>query len=206
MPGSDGSSFAERIDEIPGVEVDILPMVRGAWKADRVTRNEGAGAPVVLLKPVMWFELLEAMIGVRMSSPSSVVREERAEREQLNVLVVEDSLINQKLAAAILREQEHYVVVANNGREALEILETRAFDLILMDIQMPEMDGIEATRAIRVRERECDTHTPIIAVTAHALKGDRERCLEAGMDGYLAKPIDSGRLREAIETVMRTVP
>ncbi len=122
--------------------------------------------------------------------------------DSLRILLVEDSIVNQKLAATLLRKRGHDVSVANNGREALESLESQTFDLVLMDIQMPEMDGLEATRAIRKKEQATGAHIPIIALTAHALDGDRERCLDAGMDNYLAKPIHAKRLLETIEATL----
>src|SRR5687767_5792203 len=107
----------------------------------------------------------------------------------LQILLVEDNPINQKVAIRLLEREGHLVTLAVNGRKALELVESRSFDLILMDVQMPEMDGLEATMAIRNRERGTDRHIPIVAVTAYALVGDRERCLEAGMDGYVTKPV-----------------
>ena len=124
-------------------------------------------------------------------------------RSSLHVLLAEDSLVNQKLAAAVLQKAGHQVTISNNGREALEASRAGTFDLILMDIQMPEMDGFEATRAIREQEQATGRHTPIIAMTAHALKGDRERCLEAGMDEYVSKPIHAKRLLETIESALQ---
>jgi two-component system, sensor histidine kinase and response regulator len=111
-------------------------------------------------------------------------------------------LVNQKLAVALLERRGHVVTVANNGREALAATERQEFDLVLMDVQMPELDGYEATQAIRMRERQSDRHLPIIAVTAHALKGDEARCLAAGMDAYVSKPISAAELYQAIETVV----
>jgi CheY-like chemotaxis protein len=116
----------------------------------------------------------------------------------LHVLVVEDSPVNQKLAIGLLQKKGHQVVVANNGLEAVEQFRTHRFDLVLMDVQMPDMDGFQATEAIRNAE-EGGAHTPIIAMTAHAMKGDRERCLDAGMDGYLSKPVRAVDLYSAIE-------
>ncbi len=118
----------------------------------------------------------------------------------LRILLAEDSLVNQQLAVALLEGEGHAVTVANNGREAVAAAETGNFDLVLMDVQMPEMDGLEATAIIRANERGSGRHLPIIAMTAHALKGDRERCLEAGMDGYTSKPIDAEELFAAIES------
>lgn len=122
----------------------------------------------------------------------------------MRILLVEDSLVNQKVAVALLKREGHSVVVANDGREAIDAFVSQDFDLILMDVQMPEMDGFEATAAIRIEEKQTGGHIPIIAMTAYALKGDRERCLDAGMDNYVAKPIHAEDLLEAIAAVVGT--
>jgi PAS domain S-box-containing protein len=119
---------------------------------------------------------------------------------RLKILLAEDNLVNQKLATILLRKRGHEVVLAGNGREALEAMERERFDLVLMDVEMPEMDGMEATALIRARELRQGGHTAIIALTAHALKGDRERALAAGMDDYLPKPLDAAKLYEVVET------
>ena len=111
--------------------------------------------------------------------------------QPLRVLLVEDNFINQKVASRMLEKNGHTVVTVNNGKEALDILADQQFDAVLMDVQMPEMDGLEATAAIRASEQGTDRHLPIVALTAHALTGDRERCLGAGMDGYISKPVQS---------------
>jgi two-component system, sensor histidine kinase and response regulator len=121
---------------------------------------------------------------------------------RLNVLLVEDNAVNQKLAERLLEKQGHSVVSADNGKEALVALENDHFDMVLMDVQMPEMSGVEATAAIRETERATGRHIPIIAMTAHALKGDREQCLEAGMDEYLSKPISAADLANTIERAL----
>ncbi|MGH9703487.1 MAG: response regulator [Candidatus Acidiferrales bacterium] len=115
------------------------------------------------------------------------------------ILLAEDNAINQQLAIRILEKHGYAIVVVNNGREAVETLEREAFDLVLMDVQMPEMDGLEATAAIRENEKMTGSHVPIIAMTAHAMKGDREKCLNAGMDGYLTKPIQLATFLKEIE-------
>ena len=123
--------------------------------------------------------------------------------ESLRILVAEDNLVNQKVAVRILEAAGHQVAIANSGTEALQRLEEQPFDLVLMDLQMPEMDGFHTTRAIRERERRSGKHMPIIAMTAHAMKGDRERCLDSGMDEYISKPVDANGLLQLIARVMR---
>jgi CheY-like chemotaxis protein len=125
----------------------------------------------------------------------------REGRRRLNILVAEDNPVNQALVMRLLEKQGHGAVLVANGKEALATLEREAFDLVLMDVQMPEMDGLQATAAIRARERETGAHVPILALTAHALKGDRERCLAAGVDGYLSKPLRGEELEAAIRAV-----
>ena len=122
---------------------------------------------------------------------------------QLHILLVEDEFINQTLAVSVLEREGWTVEVAENGMQALQLLKTEAFDLILMDIQMPELNGYETTRAIRHKEQGTEYHVPIIAMTAYAVRGDREKCLAAGMDGYISKPVRPDRLREEIEIVLR---
>jgi two-component system sensor histidine kinase/response regulator len=117
------------------------------------------------------------------------LQERRDPSAFLSVLLVEDNAVNQRLAARLLEKRGHRVVVTANGREALAALEKGAFDLVFMDVQMPEMDGLEATAVIRKREQLSGKHQAVIALTAHAMKGDEERCVAAGMDGYLSKPI-----------------
>ncbi len=121
----------------------------------------------------------------------------------LRVLLAEDNVINQKLGVRLLEKRGHCVVVANNGREALATLAREPFDLVLMDVQMPVMDGFETTAAIRQQENSTGRHLPILAMTAHAMKGDRDRCLIAGMDGYIAKPIQPRELYDTIERIMK---
>jgi two-component system, sensor histidine kinase and response regulator len=130
-----------------------------------------------------------------------------ASQQRLKILLAEDNAINRLLAQRILQKLGHEVTVANNGREALERWaqhQSSQFDVILMDVQMPEMDGLQAAACIREKEIESGAHIPIIAVTAHAMKGDRERCLAAGMDGYISKPIKPGELAHAIQTTIPT--
>lgn len=134
-------------------------------------------------------------------TPRNPINPMRRTRKPMHILLAEDNAVNQKLAVRLLEKRGHRVSVAANGREALALLEKGDFDAVLMDVQMPEMDGLEATAAIRARERDKSERLPIIAMTAHAMKGDRERCLSAGMDAYLSKPIRSKELIQAVESV-----
>jgi CheY-like chemotaxis protein len=118
------------------------------------------------------------------------------------VLLAEDNPVNQKLESRLMEKRGHRVVVVGNGREALEALEKQTFDVVVMDVSMPEMDGFEAAAAIRAKENGTGSHLPIIAMTAHAMKGDRERCLAAGMDGYVSKPVQVKELLQAVESFL----
>jgi CheY-like chemotaxis protein len=209
MPDVDGFMFAEQIRACPELASTIIMMLTSGDAPSDLTRCEQLKIDSYLLKPVKQSELLDEMLRVLEVTTTEDDHVERqaveatTARRALRVLLVEDSLLNQKLAQAVLAKAGHRVTIANNGREAVEAWRTANFDLILMDIQMPEMDGFEATQAIRDQEREAGGRIPIIAMTAHALKGDRERCLEAGMDEYVSKPIHAKRLLEIIETVLK---
>jgi len=120
------------------------------------------------------------------------------------VLVAEDNLVNQRVAVGLLSKRGHEVVVVANGRQAIDALAREHFDVVLMDVQMPEMDGFEATIAIRERERATGTHVHIVAMTAHALAEDADRCIRSGMDGYLSKPLDAKTLHAAVEAAPET--
>jgi two-component system, sensor histidine kinase and response regulator len=122
------------------------------------------------------------------------------------ILVAEDNRVNQKLAQKMLIKMGYECQVASNGLEALAAMDERDFDLVLMDIQMPEMDGFEATAGIRAKEIQSGKHTPIVAMTAHAMKGDRERCLLNGMDDYISKPVDRKELAQVLEKQMAAIP
>jgi two-component system sensor histidine kinase/response regulator len=164
-----------------------------------------------LTKPVRRAELRSA-ITAALAGPSleinQVIGTHRARGHSLEemstgstarILLTEDNVINQRVARRMIEKAGHTVVIAGNGREALDWLSREEFDIVLMDVQMPEMDGLEATAAIRKRERGTGVHIPIIAMTAHAMKGDEERCLASGMDGYLAKPIRAPLLLDLLK-------
>ncbi|HEY6293845.1 MAG TPA: response regulator, partial [Terriglobia bacterium] len=135
----------------------------------------------------------------------AVVTPVEPSRAPLRILLAEDNLVNQKLACRLLEKHGHRMAVAGNGLEALAMLERETFDLALLDVQMPELDGLETARAIRDRERRTGIRLPIVALTAHAMPGDRERCLEAGMDAYVSKPIQKAQLFAAIAQAFATV-
>jgi two-component system, sensor histidine kinase and response regulator len=209
MPQQDGFALVARIQELYGAASAIVMMLDGGDRAGDVARCERAGLDVYLMKPINQSELFDTVVAVLSngSRPSSLMQPVALPvappQMPLQILLVEDSLYNQKLAAGLLNKRGHTVTIAQNGREALEILPTQAFDIILMDVQMPEMDGLEATRRIRAREaeREMVEPIPIVAMTAQAMAGDRERCLEAGMNDYLVKPIRSQQLFETVEAL-----
>ena len=205
MPQIDGFMLAGKIKDDTELNSTVVMMLTSEDRPDAVARCEQLGIAAYLLKPIKQSELLEAVklaLGIALPSKDALLalaRERPRRVGPLRILVAEDSPVNQKLATALLETQGHRVTVANNGKEALAALESERFDLVLMDVQMPEMDGLEATAAIRDQEKRTGVHIPIIAMTAHALKGDRERCLEAGMDEYIAKPIHAQELFDLIE-------
>ena len=205
MPGMDGLAVARRVREnadLPGPAVLLLT------DAGRRLEDEGArkelGIRRCLTKPVKHSDLLEAVRDALGASAASGEAPSPAEGpvapvRRLRILLAEDNAVNQKLAVRLLEKQGHAVAVVGNGREALAALEAGDFDAVLMDVSMPEMDGLEATGQVRRREAERGgRHMPIIAMTAHAMKGDRERCLAAGMDGYVSKPIRPDELARAL--------
>jgi len=171
--------------------------------AGDLARCQEAGISGYLQKPVRQSELLRTIRTVMETaaapqSPAYLPRAAALGDGRLRILLAEDNRVNQLLAVRLLEKRGHEVTVVNNGREALEALDREIFDLVLMDMQMPEMDGFEATASIRRLEQATGRHMPIIAMTAHAMKGDEEKCLEAGLDGYLSKPIDPDRLYETV--------
>jgi CheY-like chemotaxis protein len=206
MPDTDGFTLAERVKQDQELGSTVLMMLTSGDHPHDVARCEELGIAAYLLKPIKQSELLQAIelaLGIAAPEhPPRVPSPPPRPLRPLRVLLAEDSLVNQRLAVGLLEKHGHSVLVANNGKEAVAASKAQAFDLILMDVQMPEMDGLQATELVRAQERQTGRHTPIIAMTAHALKGDRERCLEAGMDGYVAKPIRLNELFEAMGTVL----
>ena len=205
MPDVDGFTLADQIKRDAEVGSTVIMMLTSSDRPGETDRSQQLGIASYLLKPIKQSELFDAVVaalGVNAvdedAAATPAAPQPFEQLSPLRVLLTEDSVINQKLAVALLEKHGHRVTVAGDGREALATLEREEFDLVLMDVQMPELDGYDATAAIRARERETGQHIPIVAITAHAMKGDRERCLEAGMDAYVTKPIRAQQLFEAI--------
>jgi signal transduction histidine kinase/CheY-like chemotaxis protein len=208
MPKMDGFTLVENIRHRPELATATIMMLTSAGHRGDAARCLELVVSAYLLKPIRQSELREAIarvLGAREEEGAIPLvtrfslHDARDPSAYLNVLLAEDNAVNQRLAVRLLEKRGHRVAVASNGREALVALEKEKFDLIFMDVQMPEMDGIEATVAIREKEKSTGVHLPIIALTAHAMKGDREQCLTAGMDGYLTKPIRPQELDEILE-------
>jgi signal transduction histidine kinase/CheY-like chemotaxis protein len=206
MPGMDGVALAREIRSEPSLVGTRLIMLSSAGPGTKLAGLAGLDVVQRLTKPVKPSDLLVAIGEVLDLRPQRADALEDSNDamavDSLRILLVEDGRVNQRVAVGLLEHRGHGVTVANNGLEALRLLEVEgrgAFDLVLMDIQMPEMDGFEATAAIRESERDGQTKLPIIAMTAHAMKGDRERCLAAGMDDYVSKPLQPAALYEAVE-------
>ena len=208
MPEMDGFAIAERIREARGISPAIIMMLTSAGYRGDAARCQELGVAGYLLKPIRRCELREAVAralgaqGQKDAIPLNArggLKDVREPVQSLRILVAEDNSVNRRLATRLLEKRGHSVAVAANGREAVAAIDKESFDLVLMDMQMPEMDGFEATAAIRQKEKLSGARLPIVALTAHAMKGDREKCMEAGMDGYLAKPIRPEELDEILE-------
>jgi PAS domain S-box-containing protein len=209
MPGMDGFEVAARVKQHPQLHGAEVILLTSAGRSEDVARAKTVGVAAALSKPVKQSELWDAIVTAlnvpgrqKGRAPSSAAASRRARaRQPLRVLLAEDNPVNQEVALRLLERRGHSVIVAENGRQALTAIERHKFDLVLMDVQMPEMGGLEATRLIREKEKSTGEHLPILAMTAHAMQGDRERCIAAGMDGYLAKPIDPKSFLQTVEGI-----
>jgi len=204
MPHLDGFGVAERIRAQADLPRATIMMLSSSGQYGDAARCRGLGIAAYLTKPIQAADLHDAICRVLdRSRPEALASSggqapERATRP-LSILLAEDNVVNQRVAVGLLAKRGHQVTVATTGVEALAAFERRAFDVVLMDVQMPEMGGLEATAEIRRRERQGGARVRIVAMTAHAMNGDRERCLAAGMDDYLSKPIDPRLLFAAVE-------
>ena len=212
MPDLDGFGVAAAMRRNPRLADCPIVMLTSAGGRSDAARCRELRIAGYLPKPLHSKDLLRAILAALGTQARR--RKPRAERsslaagepQELKILLVEDNPVNQLLASRILQKRGHVVVLAGDGKSAVEIVRQQSFDLVLMDVQMPEMDGLEATTAIREHERASGKHVPIIAMTAHALVGDKERCLEAGMDGYLSKPMQPEELYAILDDFSPPAP
>jgi two-component system sensor histidine kinase/response regulator len=208
MPEMDGFALAEAVKRNPDWRATSVMMLSSAGQRGDAMRCRELGVAAYLTKPVQQTELLDAILaalgirGKKEAAPQLVTRHSlRESRTRMQILLVEDNAVNQLVAIRLLEKYGHSVTVASDGRKALAAWEQQPFDVVLMDIQMPEMNGWEATQAIREKEKETGQHIPIVAMTAHAMKGDEERCIAGGMDSYVAKPIRMQELLAVLDEI-----
>jgi two-component system, sensor histidine kinase and response regulator len=209
MPEVDGFAVAEQIKGSPGLSRAAILMLTSSDRAGDLDRCRILGVAAHLLKPVAQAELLEAVgNALYLSMERAAVHESTGgeaapkKRPPLRILLAEDNLVNQRLAVGLLEKQGHGVMIVGDGKQALAALEREPFDLMFMDVQMPEMGGFETTAQIRAGEQTTGRRLPIIAMTAYAMKGDRERCLASGMDGYVSKPILADELFRTVDEIL----
>jgi CheY-like chemotaxis protein len=209
MPEMDGFELVRRIHETPELTQPVILMLTSGDRGDDIARCRKLGISSYLTKPVRRAELRTSIVAaLAREAPrgdpavglSNTVSDglQKDRYASCRILLTEDNVVNQRVALRILEKAGHVVAIAENGKSALRMLGEQTFDLILMDVQMPEMGGFEATALIRQKEESTGRHIPIIAMTAHAMAGDRERCLGAGMDDYLAKPVAAASLLEMV--------
>ena len=209
MPGIGGFELIGQLKNTPGFDGRVIMMLTSIDRAGDTARCRRLGVDGRVAKPVRQSDLLDALMSaLRVDSITDEVvalpqaLTPGAPRHRLRILLAEDNAVNREVAARILEKHGHLVTAVTDGRQAVDILRTQRFDLALMDVQMPAMGGFEATTLIREQERSTGRHLPVIAMTAHALKGDRERCFKAGMDGYLSKPISAAALFDEMRRLL----
>jgi CheY-like chemotaxis protein len=211
MPEMDGFDLVERINGTPNLTNAFILMLTSGEHHGDLARCRDLGVSGFLIKPVRRAELRAAIVGAISDQSHSLgglrnlqVITGRTLKKQsagcgAHILLAEDNVVNQRVARAILEKAGHSVEIATTGQQVVRLWEERVFDLILMDVQMPDMDGFEATAAIREKEKQAGSRIPVIAMTAHAMSGDRERCLDAGMDDYISKPIRGPALLDLVK-------
>jgi CheY-like chemotaxis protein len=221
MPLMNGFTVAERIKQNPRLKEVTLLMLSSGDQGDIEVCCRQIGETIYLRKPITCAELWKVII-IALGRPEiQEVQEdqmvpchklydlthslERTAKRRWRILLAEDNIVNQRLVVRLLEKHGHTMIVANTGREVLAALDQQSVDLVLMDVQMPDMDGLEATAIIREQERQRGGHLPIIALTAHAMKGDQDRCLASGMDDYISKPINAQTLWTAISRALNDV-
>ena len=207
MPVMDGFALAERLREKDLAPAVPIVMLTSAGRIGEAARCRELGIAAYIVKPVRQKELQDALYKILYPSPAEksalVTRHTlREDAHRLKILLAEDNKVNQIIAVRLLEKRGCIVTVVANGRDAVASARTGKFDVIILDVQMPEMDGFQAAFAIREAERSSCAHVPIVALTAHAMKGDEERCLSAGMDGYVTKPIQTIVLFATIEKIL----
>jgi two-component system sensor histidine kinase/response regulator len=202
----DGFTLAKCLKENPALAGGTILMLSSTDLPEHTARSRELGVAVYLIKPISQSELwgaimkaLDTQPPTRDAPPVPAPQHAQTIPRCLRVLVAEDNMVNQKLMTRMLEKRGHTVVVAGDGRSALAALERQSFDVVLMDVQMPAMDGLAATVVIRERERQTGAHLPVMALTAHAMKGDEEKCLAAGMGDYLTKPMKAHELDAALD-------
>jgi two-component system, sensor histidine kinase and response regulator len=208
MPGMDGLRFAQKLRSISAAGPPIMLMLSRALDAEERKSCARLGISRTVFKPLGRAALLEGfreiwgIVALPPITAASVPEAAVGSREKLRILLVEDNIINERLTKRLLEKMGHDVSPVHDGLAALHILHGQEFDLVVMDMQMPVMDGLEATRKIRAHEKTSGGHVPIVAMTANAFEEDRKRCMDAGMDGYIAKPVSAQLLRAEIHRVM----
>jgi two-component system sensor histidine kinase/response regulator len=210
MPDMDGFAVAAHIQQNPALAGVTILMLSSTDLAGDAARCRELGISLYLTKPIIQSDLWQAITTALQQSAPEDTQDVTVPRlnKQMNqprwrILLAEDNIVNQTLTVRLLEKHGHLVEVVSTGQEALAALARQSFDLVLMDVQMPELDGFETTAAIRAQERTTGRHLPIIAMTAHAMKGDQERCLAAGMDSYVAKPVKTEELYAAVQQVLK---
>jgi CheY-like chemotaxis protein len=205
MPGMDGFALAAAIQQDAALRLPVIMLLTSSDLPAEIPRCRSLGIPCHLTKPVSRAELRESMLrALGLGAAAEDVNQQNTGDclRRLSILLAEDNPMNQKLATRLLEKRGHRITTVANGREAVEAHNHEAFDLVLMDVQMPEMDGWKATQVIRTQERDTGAHIPIVALTAHAMKDYEERCYQAGMDGFLTKPFLPEQLYRAVESAV----